>query len=371
MPTTTAGADAESPGILGLIKGTFKGFGQDECATRAAALAYSTIFALPPLLILIVIIAGKIWGAAQVQSALEQQFSGIIGGGAAKQIHDMIAHGQHSKGSGIVGTVLGAAGLLLGATGAFLSLQDALNHAWEVGPDPKQGGVKNFIFKRLLSLGMVLGLGFLVAVSLALSAGITALTSQFGSALSSLAVALDLVISIGVLTLLFMLLLKFLPDGVVDWKSAAIGGLATALLFVIGKFAIGLYLGHSKPGDSFGAASAFAVIIVWIYYAGIIVLLGAEFTRTWAVAHGHSIEPRKGAVRVKRPKQKGDEVEDGHAEGDADAARAADQRAPRQTAASPRGAGSTARSPNDEQSRGLRKWILALPLAMYFFRKRS
>jgi membrane protein len=303
---TTSSKAAPPRGVVGLIKATFKSFGEDECGTRAAALAYSAIFALPPLLIVIVTIAGKIWGPDQVQASLEHQFSSIIGPSAAKAIHDMIAHGQQSKGRGTLATVLGIAGLLLGATGAFLALQDALNHAWEVKPDPKRGGVKPLIFKRLLSLGMVLGLGFLVAVSLALSAGIAAVTSSFGTAIpSGVMYAIDLIVSLVVLGTLFALMLKVLPDGKIAWKPALVGGLTTAILFVIGKFAIGLYLGHSKPGDSFGAASAFAVIVVWIYYAGMIVLLGAEFTQAWARGHGHEIVPREGAVRVVRVEETG------------------------------------------------------------------
>ena len=285
--------------MLKILKDAFKDFGKDECGTRAAALSYSTIFALPPLLILIVTVAGRIWGANEVQQAIEHQFSGLIGPDAAKTVHDMVAHGQHSAGGGIVGSVLGIIGLLLGATGAFLSLQDALNHAWNVKPDPKQGGIKNFIMKRLLSLGMVMGLGFLVAVSLALSAGITALTSSFGTNIPpGVLYVVDLVVSLAVLTLLFASLFKFLPDAKVAWRSVWFGGLTTAVLFVLGKFVLGFYLGHSKPGDSFGAASALAVLFVWIYYAGMIVLFGAEFTQSWATAHGHSIEPSPGAVGV-------------------------------------------------------------------------
>lgn len=289
--------------IFQILKQAFSQFGDDECGTRASALAYSTIFALPALLILIVTVAGRIWGAATVQSALEGQFSGIIGPDAAKQIHDIIAHGQNSKGGGILGTVLGAVGLILGATGAFMALQDALNHAWEVAPSGS-GGIKAFIGKRLLSFGMVLGLGFLVAVSLALSAAISAVTSSVGTSLpSAVFYVLDLVVSLAVLTFLFAALFKYLPDAKVMWRSVWIGGLATAVLFVVGKFAIGLYLGHSNPGNSFGAASAFAVILVWIYYAGMIVLFGAEFTQVWAKAHNHEIEPRKGAVRTVRLKE--------------------------------------------------------------------
>jgi membrane protein len=291
--------------VLQILKNAFKGFGKDECGTRAAALAYSTIFALPPLLIVIVTLAGRIWGPDQVRQAIEGQFSGMIGQGAAGQIHDMVARGQQSKGGGLVGTALGIAGLLIGATGAFVALQDALNHAWEVKPDPKRGGIKNFIMKRLLSLGMVLGLGFLVAVSLALSAAISAVTGLVGGA-KAVGYVVDLGLSLVILSALFAALFRFLPDGKVPSKDVFAGGVATAVLFIVGKFAIGLYLGHSKPGDSFGAASAFAVLLVWIYYAGMIVLFGAEFTQAWAKAHGHEIQPRAGAIRVVEREMEGD-----------------------------------------------------------------
>lgn len=285
--------------MLNILKKAFGGFSEDECGTRAAALAYSTIFALPALLILLVTIAGKIWGPDKVQSALENQFSGLVGPAAGDAIHGMIAHGMSSIGHGIVPAILGAVGLVLGATGALLALQQALNRAWHVEPDPNQGGVKNFITKRLLSMGMLLGLGFLVAASLALSAAIASFAGMFGG-MKVLMFAIDLVVSLIVLTVLFASLFKFLPDAKIAWSDVWVGGLATALLFVIGKFVIGLYLGHSKPGSSFGAASTFAVLLVWIYYAGMIVLFGAEFTEEWALARGRGVAPARGAIRVDR-----------------------------------------------------------------------
>jgi membrane protein len=339
--------------VLHILKSAFKGFGKDECGTRAAALAYSTIFALPPLLILVVTIAGRVWGPEQVQQAIEGQFSGMVGSDAAKQIHDMVAHGRASKGGGLLGTILGIVGLIIGATGAFVALQDALNHAWEVKPDPKHGGIKNFIMKRVLSFGMVLGLGFLVAVSLALSAGISAFTSSFGG--GAVAYVIDIVLSLVILSALFGALFKFLPDAKLEWKDVLVGGLATAVLFVIGKFAIGLYLGHSKPGDSFGAASAFAVLLVWIYYSGMIVLFGAEFTQEWARAHGHEIVPRAGAVRVIEQEK---EIRGGVVDGG------------RTTA----GAGSTPGNPQPVKGGGrggAKDWILGLPVLYWLIRNRD
>lgn len=284
--------------MIDLFKGAFKGFGKDECGMRAAALSYYTVFALPPLLILLVTIAGKMWNPVEVQRGLEGQFAKVIGQAGAQEIHVMIERGTVA-GSGLVASIVGASGLLLGAVGAFLSLQDALNHAWEVKPDPRQGGVRNFITKRLLSLGMVLGLGFLIAVSLALSAAIASFANTItGEKATAVLYVADVLTSLVVLTTVFAALFKFLPDAEVLWSDVWLGGLVTSILFTGGKFVLGLYLGRSRPGDAFGAASALAVILVWIYYAGIILLFGAELTREWAALRGKRPRPSEGAERV-------------------------------------------------------------------------
>ena len=284
--------------MLSLIKSAFKDFGDDECGLRAAALAYFTIFALPPLLILLVMIAGAIWSPAEVQRALESQFSGMMGASGGQQIHEMMVRGRRASDGGL-GAITSVVGLLLGATGFFLNLQGALNRVWEVKPDPARGGVKAFIGKRLLSFGMLLGIGFLLAVSLALTAAITALGGAVGGAIpEGVLHVVTFVVDFAVLSILFAALFKFLPDAKIAWRDVWVGGVATGLLFVAGKFAIGLYLGRSKPGDAFGAASALAVVLVWAYYAGMIILFGAEFTQQWAKQRGSGIEPKDGAVRV-------------------------------------------------------------------------
>ncbi|HEV7590806.1 MAG TPA: YihY/virulence factor BrkB family protein, partial [Longimicrobium sp.] len=181
-------------------------------------------------------------------------------------------------------------------------LQTALDRAWEVKPDPRAGGIKNFIFKRVLSLGMVLGIAFLLLVSLALSAMLTAVGGAIGALIpgaSAVVVGiLQTVISLAVITLLFAAIFKVLPDAVIAWRDVWVGAFVTAVLFEVGKWAIGLYLGHSNPGKAYGAAGALAVILVWIYYTAMIVLFGAEFTQTWAVRRGSGIRPEEGAVRV-------------------------------------------------------------------------
>jgi membrane protein len=284
--------------ITAIIKDAAKDFSQDECMPRAAALAYYTIFALPPLLVLLLLIAGTVWEPQEVQNALEGQFRGLVGHQGAQAIHAMIAQADQPGGEGTIKTILGIAGLLFGATGAFLALQDALNRAWEVKPDPSRGGVKTFLTKRLLSLGMVLAIGFLLAVSLALTAVVAALGGMIGGVPAPVLEVLTFLASFAVLAVLFAAMYKVLPDAEIDWRDAWVGGAATAFLFVLGKFVLGIYLGRSDKGSAFGAAGALAVVLLWTYYAGIIVLFGAEFTQKWAEGRGGGIRPEEGAVKV-------------------------------------------------------------------------
>jgi membrane protein len=288
-------------GLFAILKESASDFMSDECPRIAAALAYYTIFSLPPLLILLVLLAGSIWDPATVEEALRTQFAGMIGDDAADQIRTMI-QSANQPGGGVISTILGLGALAFGATGAFIQLQSALNRAWEVEPDPSQGGLRNFVVKRMFSFGMLLGIAFLVAVSLALSAMLAAFGGMLGGALggaSELVLqALNFAVSFLVLAALFAAIFRFLPDARIAWRDVWVGALATSLFFVIGKFAIGVYLGRSDPGQAFGAAGSLAVLLVWIYYAAIVVLFGAEFTQTWAERRGSGIEPEEGAVRV-------------------------------------------------------------------------
>ncbi|MFL5497703.1 MAG: YhjD/YihY/BrkB family envelope integrity protein [Gemmatimonadaceae bacterium] len=287
---------AESSAIVAVTKAAFKDFGEDQGTTRAAALSYYTIFALPPLLILLVKLAGLIWSPDAVQQALEAQFAGVVGTEGAATVRGMISSGNKAT-HGLLASALSIGGLLFGATGAFLSIQNALNAIWEVKPDPRYGGIKRFIMKRLLSFGMLLGLAFLLAVSLALTAFVASLGAALGAA-GIVVEILNIALSLVVLAVLFTAMFKFLPDAVIPWRGVWVGGVATAVLFEIGKFGIGLYLGHSNPGNPFGAAKALAVILIWIYYSGVLLLFGAEFTQHFAESRGHAVEPKNGAVRI-------------------------------------------------------------------------
>lgn len=286
---------------FGLLKKSAKDFSEDECPRMAAALAYYIVFAMPPMLILILMIVGAFVSREQVQEALSGQFGAMIGADGAQMVQTMITQAKQ-PGGGAMGTILGIGALVLGATGAFMQLQSALNRAWEVKPDPNAGGIKNFIFKRLLSLGMVLGIAFILLVSLALSAALSAIGGMIGALIpggSAIVVGVvQTLVSLTVVFALFATIFKVLPDAEIAWKDVWVGALVTALLFEIGKWGLGLYLGNSNPGKAYGAAGSLAVMLVWIYYTSMIVLFGAEFTQTWAKERGEGIMPGEGAVKV-------------------------------------------------------------------------
>jgi membrane protein len=292
--------------VLTLAKDTFKEFSDDEATWKAAALSYFTVFALAPLLVILLQVASLIWDPAQVRDALTGQFQALMGRDVAHQVQTMMMSAERKTASGSgIRLVLSIAGLLFGATGAFVSLQQAINRAWEVEPDPRRGGVKNFITKRFLSLGMVLGIAFLLLVSLAVTAALSAAgDALFGGLGGVVAQTLNFILTFAVIALLFAAIFKVLPDAKVEWRDVWVGAIATAVFFVVGKFLIGLYIGQSNPGSAFGAAGALAVLLVWIYYAAVIILLGAEFTQAWMKMHGREIEPEEGAVRVVEVKKR-------------------------------------------------------------------
>ena len=292
-----------------LAKATFKDFSNDEATWKAAALAYYVVFALPPLLVLLLQVASALWDPVEVRRTLTGEFQGLMGQDVAGQIQTMITTAEQKVSGTGFRLVLSIGGLIFGATGAFISLQSALNRAWEVKPDPKRGGgIKSFITKRLLSLGMVLGIAFLLLVSLALTSALSAAgDALLGGFPKVVGQILNFVFSFAVVTLLFAAMFKVLPDAKIMWRDVWVGAVATSLLFVIGKFLIGFYIGKSNPGNAFGAAGSLAVLLVWIYYTAVIVLLGAEFTQAWVKAHGGTIEPEEGAIRVIEREERIDE----------------------------------------------------------------
>ena len=296
-------------GVLGILKESFSDFMQDDCMDSAAALSYYTIFSLPAILVLMLLLVSSVMDPTDVRGGLQSQLQSLMGPTAGEQIRTIIQQAEQKPSNGLIPTLLGIAGLLFGATGAFGQLQKALNRAWNVKPDPHQGGIKNFLTKRLFSFGMILVVAFLLLVSLVVSATLSGLGDKLESFLPSglsepLLQVVNLVISFGVIVLLFAALFKVLPDAQISWRSVWVGAAVTAALFVLGKFLIGFYLGRTNPGQAYGAAGSLAVLLLWVYYSALILLLGAEFTETWAMRRGEGIEPEPGAVRVKEEKQR-------------------------------------------------------------------
>lgn len=289
--------------MLELIKATFKDFMDDDAPRLAAALSYYTVFSLPPMLILLVMIAGFFFDAQDVQGRLAQELGGAMGPDAADQITAMIEHADRPDTGGPLMLILSIAGLIFGATGAFGQLQAALNKAWEVEKDPDKSGLVALAMKRLLSFGMILVVAFLLLVSLVLSAVLGAIGSDLAAMLpgglgGSALWAINLALSLLVITLLFMAMYKLLPDAQIAWSDVWRGALATAVLFVLGKFLLGFYISQSEPGSAYGAAGSLAVLLVWVYYSAMIFFLGAEFTQAYAERRGGGIEPDEDAVRV-------------------------------------------------------------------------
>jgi membrane protein len=242
-------------------------------------------------------VAGLVFDREAAQGQIEGQIQGMVGDQGGELVQEMI-QGASNQSTGIIATIIGVATLLFAATGVFGQLQDALNTIWEVAPKPGRG-ILGIIKDRFISFTMVLGIGFLLMVSLVLSAGLAA-ASQF-TGLDKIAYvgeAITFVVSFAVITLLFAMIFKILPDVKIAWSDVWIGAVVTALLFTIGKFLIGLYLGHSALASSFGAAGALVVILVWIYYSAQILFLGAEFTQVYAKRFGSRIQPAEDAVPV-------------------------------------------------------------------------
>lgn len=287
---------------VALLKQTGKEIGKDNCTSMSAAIAYYTLFSLPPLLVILVGIAGAVFGPDAVQQQLTGQVGDVVGEGGAGEIRTMIENAGSFGGGSIGGKLLGLLALVFGATGAFAQLQQSLNRAWSVRPGPSESGVKAFLTKRVLSFGMVLVIALLLVVSLAASALLSGLFAQIETAIGPVGAAFawvgEIVVSLGLFTLLFAAIFRVLPDADVVWRDVWVGAFVTSLLFIIGKFLIGFYLGRSNPGDAFGAAGSVVVILVWLYYTSLILLAGAEFTQVWSRHYGSRIEPADDAVRV-------------------------------------------------------------------------
>jgi membrane protein len=278
--------------IWEMIKQSFSEWNDDKCTRLGAALSYYTIFSLAPLLLIVISIAGLFFGQKAAEGAIFVQLTGLVGPDAAKFIQGAVAKANH-PGQGIVSLVIGVGVLIVGATGVVIELQDALNTVWKVVPKPNRG-VWGFIRTRLVSIAMILSLGFLLLVSLIFSAALTGLTGFLRSHLGNVAFVgwvIDFVVSLGTISLLIALIYKILPEARVAWRDVWVGAPITAALFLLGKYLIGLYIGKASVASAFGAAGSLAVLLVWVYYSTQLIFLGAEFTRVYANRFGDKVVP--------------------------------------------------------------------------------
>ena len=283
--------------LFAVLKESYSEWSEDQASRLAAALAYYTAFSIAPLLLLVISIAGLVFGREAAQGQVFAQLQGLLGPDAAGAIQEGIANSS-DPGAGTISVIIGLATLIWSASNVFSQLQDALNTIWEVKADP-EAGIVTTVRRRFMSMTMVLGIGFLLLVSLMLSAGLAVVGAFFSGILPGGEIVwqvLNFLLSFGVVALLFAAIYKVLPDVTIAWSDVWIGAAVTALLFTVGKFLIGLYLGHASVGSTFGAAGSLLVFLVWVYYSSQILFFGAEFTQVYARKYGSRIVPAEGAV---------------------------------------------------------------------------
>jgi membrane protein len=282
---------------------TFSDFSSDRCPRLAAALSYYTIFSLAPLLIIVIAVAGLAWGREAVQGELVGQFTNLIGEQGGKQVETMVVNASSQPRTGVIALIVGIATLLFGAIGVFTQLKGALNTVWEVRLKSPGGwrGIWLMIRTYLLSFAMLFVIIFLLLASLVVSTALAAAGRWMSDAMplpEGVIYALNMIISFAVIMLLFAAMFKILPDVKIAWRDVWIGAAVTAALFTVGKFALGMYLGRSAAVSVYGAAGSVIIILLWVYYASMIFLIGAEFTQVHARRWGSRIEPAPWAEPV-------------------------------------------------------------------------
>lgn len=286
--------------IKRLLKDSFNNWKDNDAFNSSVILSYYTIFSLPGLMVIIVTLAGYFFGEQAVTNQISAQIGSAVGEDTAKSIEEMIAKASQHQ-DGLLATVIGAVTLILGATGAFYQLRQIMNKIWGVQSNPKRK-VMSLVLDRVASLGLILMIGFLLLVSLVLSAAVTSLTQWVGDHVSQGLVVfftvLDFILSIAVITFLFAAMFKYLPQVQIPWKYVWPGAVLTAVLFVIAKFALALYFSKTDPGSTYGAAGSIVLLLLWVTYSGLILFFGAEFTKVYAKMNGAKVRPAKGAVRI-------------------------------------------------------------------------
>lgn len=281
-------------------------FNNDNGFKLAASLSYSMIFAMAPLLIVVISLAGIFWGEQAVEGRIYQQIKDLVGVSPAVQIQDIIRNIQQSRHS-VTGAIVGGAVLVIGATGVFTEIQGSINHMWCIQSKPKKGWLK-FLMNRLLSFSLIVAFGFISMVSLVVNSLMDVLSDHLKKYFTHFTVYffyfINFALSLAAVVILFIVVLRILPDAIIKWGDAFVGALFTGILFMLGKLVIGLYLGHSNITHLYGAAASLIVILTWVYYSSIILYYGAEFTRWYAILSGGGIRPSETAVFVLKSESK-------------------------------------------------------------------
>lgn len=286
---------------MSLLKKTFEEFSNDRALKLGASLSYYTIFSMPPLLVIIISITGFFYGMEAVKGEIFGQIRALIGDESAKQVQEIIKNVALSK-DNLLATILGFITLLFGASGVFAEIQDSINYIWALKAKPKRGLIK-MVMNRLVSFSMIVTVGFLLLVSLVVNAFLEVLINRLQALFSNgvwLVYGVNLLLTFVIITLLFSIIFRVLPDGKVAWKDTLVGAVFTAVLFMIGKSLIGLYLGNSEVSTTYGAAGSVIIILLWVYYSAIILYFGAEFTKVYAYTYGRKIIANDYAVHIEK-----------------------------------------------------------------------
>jgi len=281
-------------------------FFSDNGIKLSASLSYYTIFSIGPVLIIIISLAGIFFGKEAVQGKIYHQINGLVGNSAAIQIQDIIQNIEKSQLSAS-GAVIGFIVLIVGATGVFTEIQDSINYIWAIKAKPKRG-LLHLLTNRLISFSLIISFGFILLVSLIVNALVDLMQDRLKNFFDSASVyifqALNYIVLYVIISSLFAIIFKVLPDAKIRWKDAFIGAAFTAILFLVGKFLIGYYLSHSSIGATYGAAASIVLLLLWVYYTSIILYFGAEFTKVYTIDHGNGIQPDKAAVFIIKQESK-------------------------------------------------------------------
>lgn len=292
--------------VLRLFKNAGAGFINDNAFKLSASLSYYTIFALCPMLLIMISLVGLFFGREAVQGKVYWQLNGLVGNEAALQIQNIIKNIQHTHHT-TIGTIVGTIVLLIGATGVFTEMQDSINYIWSVKAKPKKSWLR-FLINRLLSFSLIVGMGFVMLVSLVVSALLNLLSDKLERLFSSYTVYLfnifNWCVTLVIISILFTLIYKILPDAIISWKDALIGSAVTAALFLLGKFLISYYLGRSNLDLTYGTAASIIIILTWVFYNALILYFGAEFTKMYALQQGEGIRPKETAVFIIKKESK-------------------------------------------------------------------